>query len=138
MKVLYDSHTDTLSVILKDNVAVHESDEDKPGVILDYDKEGNLISLEILDASKRSRIPATLIFNWLNDQWIPRKSWGQSELLFKISASFASLSGRCGLNMQERTTTSPHGEMSARRSFATTPTGRNFCEEPARGQAVVS
>jgi len=53
MKVFYDAHTDTLSVILKDNVAVHESDEDKPGVILDYDKEGNLISLEIFDASKR-------------------------------------------------------------------------------------
>ncbi|HEU4343677.1 MAG TPA: DUF2283 domain-containing protein [Candidatus Binatia bacterium] len=53
MKVLYDSHTDTLSVILKDNVTVHESDEDKPGVILDYDRDGNLISLEILDASKR-------------------------------------------------------------------------------------
>ncbi len=53
MKVFYDSHTDTLSVILKDNVSVHESDEDKPGVILDYDKDGNLISLEILDASKR-------------------------------------------------------------------------------------
>ena len=53
MKVFYDSHTDTLSVILKDNVTVHESDEDKPGVILDYDKDGNLISLEILDASKR-------------------------------------------------------------------------------------
>ena len=53
MKVFYDPHTDTLSVILKDNVAVHESDEDKPGVILDYDREGNLISLEILDASKR-------------------------------------------------------------------------------------
>jgi uncharacterized protein YuzE len=53
MKVFYDSHTDTLSVILKENVTVHESDEDKPGVILDYDKDGNLISLEILDASKR-------------------------------------------------------------------------------------
>ena len=53
MKVQYDSKTDTLSVILKDNTTVHESDEDKPGVILDYDKEGNLVSLEILDASRR-------------------------------------------------------------------------------------
>jgi uncharacterized protein YuzE len=49
----YDSHTDTLNVIRKDNVAVHESDEDKPGVIFDYDKEGDLISLKILDASQR-------------------------------------------------------------------------------------
>jgi uncharacterized protein YuzE len=53
MKVQYYSKTDTLSVILKDNTPVHESDEDKPGIILDYDKEGNLISLEILDASRR-------------------------------------------------------------------------------------
>lgn len=53
MKVRYDPRTDTLSVVLKDKTPVHESDEDKPGVILDYDKEGNLISFEILDASKR-------------------------------------------------------------------------------------
>jgi uncharacterized protein YuzE len=55
MRVHYDSKTDTLSVVLKDNTPVHESDEDKPGVILDYDKDGNLISFEILDASKRDR-----------------------------------------------------------------------------------
>ena len=53
MKVSYDEKTDTLSMILKDNTPVAESDEDKPGVILDYDKAGNLVSLEILDASRR-------------------------------------------------------------------------------------
>jgi uncharacterized protein YuzE len=53
MKVNYDPHTDTLSVILKDNARVAESDEDKPGVILDYDDRGDLVSLEILDASQR-------------------------------------------------------------------------------------
>ena len=53
MKATYDARTDTLSIILKPDTQVAESDEDKPGVILDYDEQGNLVSLEILDASKR-------------------------------------------------------------------------------------
>jgi uncharacterized protein YuzE len=53
MKVRYDQKTDTLTMLLREDVAVAESDEGKPGVILDYDENGNLISIEVLDASQR-------------------------------------------------------------------------------------
>jgi len=59
MKVIYDRETDTLTIIFAET-PVAESDEDKPGVILDYDDQGNLISLEILDASRRVSIPSKI------------------------------------------------------------------------------
>lgn len=61
MKADYDSQVDILTVVFSD-VPVAESDEIKPGVILDYDAEGNVIGLEILDASRRVQNPASMEF----------------------------------------------------------------------------
>jgi uncharacterized protein YuzE len=61
MNVTYDSKTDTLTVIFKPG-PVAESDEGKNGVILDYDEDGDLVSVEILDASKKMPDYATLQF----------------------------------------------------------------------------
>ena len=59
MKVTYDPDVDVLRILLSD-APVEESDEEKPGVILDYDKQGNVVGLEILEASKRISNPRSL------------------------------------------------------------------------------
>jgi uncharacterized protein YuzE len=59
MKVTYDPQVDVLRIIFS-SAAIEESDEDKPGVILDYDKDGNIVGMEILDASKRIENPRSL------------------------------------------------------------------------------
>ncbi len=56
MKITYDSEVDVIRILFS-NTPIEESDEDKPGVILDYDKNGNIVGLEILDASKRMENP---------------------------------------------------------------------------------
>ncbi len=62
MKVTYDAEVDVLRVSFS-GAPVYESDEDKPGVILDYDEQGNLVGLEIMDASRRMEDPRTVEFS---------------------------------------------------------------------------
>jgi len=52
MKITFDVVHDILRIILSDQ-PVDESDEDKPGVIIDYDAAGNVVGMEIMDASRR-------------------------------------------------------------------------------------
>ncbi|MDE2824542.1 MAG: DUF2283 domain-containing protein [Chloroflexota bacterium] len=59
MKVTYDQDDDIMRIVLND-AEIEESDEDKPGVIIDYDDHGNVVGLEILDASTRIANPRTL------------------------------------------------------------------------------
>ena len=59
MKVVYDPEVDVLRILFS-SAPIEESDEDKPGVILDYDKSGNIVGMEILDASKRMENPRAM------------------------------------------------------------------------------
>ncbi len=61
MRISYDADSDTLTVVLKDS-PVAESDEERPGVILDFDEQGDMVSFEILDASRRIGDPRKIEF----------------------------------------------------------------------------
>ena len=67
MKVNYDAKTDILTVIFRD-VPVAESADEKRGIILHYDDAGNIVSIEVLEASRRveepGRVTTTLDAVW--------------------------------------------------------------------------
>ncbi len=56
MKVKYDREVDVLYISLI-NEPVTESDESKPGIIIDYSEQGNIVGIEILEASKKTALP---------------------------------------------------------------------------------
>ncbi len=59
MKITYDPEVDVVRIVF--SVApIEESDEEKPGLILDFDKEGNIVGLEILNASRRMENPRSV------------------------------------------------------------------------------
>jgi len=61
MKIMYDPEVDVLRILFS-NAPVEESDEEKPGMILDYDKDGNIVGLEVLSASKRIENPRSVAY----------------------------------------------------------------------------
>jgi uncharacterized protein YuzE len=65
MKINYDQDVDILRILLTDAV-IEESDEVETGVIFDYDNQGNVVGIEILDASKRNTQTRQLEYSILN------------------------------------------------------------------------
>ena len=55
MRIKVDKDTDTLYFRLDENSIV-ESEEIKPGVILDYDKNDQVVGVEFLNVSKRATV----------------------------------------------------------------------------------
>ena len=52
MKAKYDAEVDVLTIIWN-NAPIEESESISPGVIIDYDQAGNVIGIEILNASRK-------------------------------------------------------------------------------------
>jgi len=61
VKVTYDPEVNVLRIVFRD-IPIEESDEDKPGVILDFDASGQVIGMEILSASTRMDNPRNVDF----------------------------------------------------------------------------
>jgi uncharacterized protein YuzE len=51
MKVTYDQDTDSLIITLREE-RIKESDEVRPGVIVDFGYDGGIVRFEIMQASK--------------------------------------------------------------------------------------
>jgi uncharacterized protein YuzE len=63
MKVKYNKEVDVLYVSFS-NEAVFESGEEKSGIILDYSEKGQIVGIEVLNASKQVGSPAKVEYEF--------------------------------------------------------------------------
>lgn len=61
MHIKYNIETDIIYIRLSEG-KVSESDEDKPGIIIDYDENGNVMGIEVLEASKKMVQPNGVVY----------------------------------------------------------------------------
>ncbi|MEW6033627.1 MAG: DUF2283 domain-containing protein [Chloroflexota bacterium] len=70
MRVVYDPETDTIDLIFREE-AVAESDELREGIIVDYGRDGKIVSLEVLDASEHVADPRAIAYELKGRQRVP-------------------------------------------------------------------
>ena len=56
MKIEFDPSVDTLYINLSKGEIDHTKEVQK-GIMMDFDKEGNVLGIEVLDVSKREELP---------------------------------------------------------------------------------
>ena len=61
MKIKYDKEVDIIYIQFSEK-KIKESDEDKPGIIIDYDEKGNVVAIELLNASNKMENPNSVIY----------------------------------------------------------------------------
>jgi len=61
MKIKYDKEVDIIYIQLSEE-KIKESDEGKPGVIIDYDENGNVVAIEVLNASNKMEHPNSVVY----------------------------------------------------------------------------
>jgi uncharacterized protein YuzE len=52
MKIRYDKEADVVYIRFS-SLQIAESDQEKPGIILDYSEDGQIVGIEILNASTK-------------------------------------------------------------------------------------
>jgi uncharacterized protein YuzE len=61
MVIRYDKELDIVYILFSEK-KISESTEDKPGVILDYDIEGSIVGIEVLNASSQIIQPNGIVY----------------------------------------------------------------------------
>ncbi|CAM8655089.1 COG5428 Uncharacterized conserved small protein [Oxalobacteraceae bacterium] len=66
MKIEYDQQADAMYIRLRAGKVI-ESEEVRPGVVLDFDDQGQVLGIEMLDVSKRTDNPRELAMELIGD-----------------------------------------------------------------------
>ena len=66
MKLEYDQQADAMYIRLR-QAKVAESEEVHPGVVLDFDAQGQVLGIEMLDVSQRTDNPRELAMELIGD-----------------------------------------------------------------------
>jgi len=61
MVIRYDKELDIVYIRFSEK-KIEESNEDKPGIILDYDIDGSIVGIEVLNASSQMVQPNGIVY----------------------------------------------------------------------------